>query len=384
MKQNLNILFLSSWYPSRVASTKGNFVQRHAEAVATKANVVAVAVEEDPSLSDLFEVVEENIRGVWTIWVYFKSSDLPAIGKVQKWKRYFKAYKLGIKRAEEQLTFDVVHGHVFWPVGMIARKYAKAKNIPLVFTEHLTAYLPQNRHRLEEKHLRSIRKSAKQTQRILPVSQDLLQAMQELKIEGKYEVVPNVVNTEWFYPVQHAPEKKELLHVSTAKDEHKNISGILRAIRQLKEEGKIIPLRIVSDGEIAPHKQYAAQLQLNDCVRFEGKKTPEQIADCMRESAAFVLFSNYENLPCVICEALSCGIPVVATHVGGIPEMLDPSNGILIHPKDETALKQALVKVLESGRYRAEEIARSAQERYSIAAVSQQLMDVYREVIEKN
>ncbi|MCB4234228.1 glycosyltransferase family 4 protein [Kaistella anthropi] len=62
----------------------------------------------------------------------------------------------------------------------------------------------------------------------------------------------------------------------------------------------------------------------------------QEVSEKMRASDCFVLFSDYENFPCVLLESLSTGTPVIATKVGGIPEVVNEKNGILIsNSKDE-------------------------------------------------
>ncbi|MBL4706192.1 MAG: glycosyltransferase, partial [Flavobacteriales bacterium] len=232
MTRKLNILFLSSWYPNRVTTTKGNFVQRHAEAVATKCNVVTIHVLEDPDLIDeKYQISRQVENGVDTIRVYTRAG----IPKLAKWTRYFKGYDKAIQIMLETFRPDVIHGNVFFPVGIVAKKWGVKWSVPIVFTEHLTAYLPANQDNLKPRHLRSIKTSALATNRIIPVSNDLMNAMKELQIGDKYEVVPNVVDTSLFKPGTNTGTRKRIIHVSTAKDFHKNVSGILRTIAKLKE-----------------------------------------------------------------------------------------------------------------------------------------------------
>ena len=378
MKQKLNILFLSSWYPSKVTTTKGNFVQRHAEAVATKCNVIAISVIEDPNVkSEKYNIERSLERGVDTIRVYTK----PGMGRATKWIRFFNGHDKAIKLVLEKFNPDVIHGNVFFPVGIVAKKWAAKLGVPLVFTEHLTAYLPENRDNLKNKHLRSIKSTARLTQRIMPVSEDLMMAMKELNIGRAYEVVPNVVDTNLFKPQKKNNLRKKIIHVSTAKDFHKNVSGILRTIALLKEKRSDFELLIISDGILEPHIDLAKELRIEDVVHFEGEQPIDSIGQKMGGSDLFVLFSNFENLPCVIIEALSCGLPVVSTDVGGIPEMINESNGKLIKPKDENELLVQLNEVLDSDQFNSLEIARSAHEKYGIEAVSSQLLRIYQEVL---
>ncbi|MBL0341949.1 MAG: glycosyltransferase [Bacteroidetes bacterium] len=67
----------------------------------------------------------------------------------------------------------------------------------------------------------------------------------------------------------------------------------------------------------------------------------------MREAYIFVMFSNYENLPCTIVESLASGVPVISTNVGGISEYITPEFGLLIQPRDEAGLKNALIFALD-------------------------------------
>ena len=107
----------------------------------------------------------------------------------------------------------------------------------------------------------------------------------------------------------------------------------------------------------------------------------------MRRADAFVLFSRYENLPCVILEAWSTGLPVIATEVGGVGEHLGghPELGALIASEDEAALTAAIVGMAEAKkqgqRPDALAIAAYAEERFSMTAVGRQIVEAYRSVL---
>lgn len=380
MSNKLNILFLSSWYPNDVTRTKGNFVQRHAESVATVCNVCAIVVIEDPNRrTSAYSVERKMIRGVDTVYVYTK----PGFGRLTKWLRFFNGHDKAIKLILKSFRPDVIHGNVIFPVGIVAKKWATRLQIPFVFTEHLTAYLPANRSHLKKRHLRSIRNVAKVANKILPVSNDLMIAMKELSIGENYEVVPNVVDTALFRPLEKHGTTKRLIHVSTAKDYHKNVSGILRTIANLKKLRDDFELLIISDGDISKHQQTVEDLSISDVVFFEGEQSIDKIGNKMGSADAFLLFSNFENLPCVIIEALSAGIPVISTNVGGIPEMVNESNGVLVEPGDEANLLEQINLVLNSNQYDAKLISTSAHDKYSIQAVSSHLLRIYKEVMKE-
>jgi glycosyltransferase involved in cell wall biosynthesis len=103
------------------------------------------------------------------------------------------------------------------------------------------------------------------------------------------------------------------------------------------------------------------------------------VAEIVRSASAFVSFSNYENQPCSILEALCCGVPVIATKVGGIPEVINSQNGILIDPLNESQLLHAMEMMM--GKFKnfdLESIAKSAKMKFSYNAVGSQLNLLYQ------
>ena len=78
-------------------------------------------------------------------------------------------------------------------------------------------------------------------------------------------------------------------------------------------------------------------------IEFMNHVPHKEIAEELRNSNLFVLFSNYENLPCVILESFSCGVPVISTNTGGISEYFPDNFGKLIDIKEEQKLKEEIL-----------------------------------------
>ena len=94
----------------------------------------------------------------------------------------------------------------------------------------------------------------------------------------------------------------------------------------------------------------------------------------------FVLPSNYENAPVVISESLAEGVPVISTRAGGIPEMISSECGILVPPRDDRALTEAMATMLDHCHEYDRDTIRKAGLQYSYQAVGSQLANIYREV----
>ncbi|MDQ6608709.1 MAG: glycosyltransferase, partial [Bacteroidota bacterium] len=86
------------------------------------------------------------------------------------------------------------------------------------------------------------------------------------------------------------------------------------------------------------------------------------------------------NSPCVIGEALCCGLPVIATDVGGIPELLNKTNGILISPKSNTGLTSTMIQLYQQySQFDPLVIASSSHPKFSYSSVGSRLRRFYDE-----
>ena len=126
-------------------------------------------------------------------------------------------------------------------------------------------------------------------------------------------------------------------------------------------------------------RRQVADLQLDGHVVFTGARS--DIADLMAMSNLFVLPTLDDVLPTVVAEAMAAGLPVVASDVGGLPEMVvDGVTGLLVPPADEEALADACLELL-TDRRKAHEMGLAgrdaAKERFDVQHQSELLADLY-------
>jgi glycosyltransferase involved in cell wall biosynthesis len=109
----------------------------------------------------------------------------------------------------------------------------------------------------------------------------------------------------------------------------------------------------------------------------------EQVSEKMKAANCFVLFSDYENQPCVILESLASGIPVIATKVGGIPEIVDKKRGILVENKNEDALLEAMKRMLEKNVEldSSEDLRKYVVENFSKSVIAEKFSEIYNQVL---
>lgn len=376
----MNILFVTSWYPSKLDPTNGNFVERHALALISQGHHVRI-VHEGFSHRILFPSLErEIVAGIEIFHLYLPRSLKGQIGVRKAIARRF------LKRLHiSGLGVDIVHGQIFYPVGPLAVFLSESLKVPLVFTEHWSGYLPSNADKLAPDLIRNTRSVVSRCACVMPVSEQLQSAMQDLGFQGNYEVVFNAVDANLFFPISEKEKKGfTFLHVSTFAAV-KNVEGILRAfaVFQHKNPNLEANLQVVGDGDLLSLKNFI-ESELPDLKNFTllGTQSYEGIARLMQHADCFVLFSNYETFGCVVAESLCAGVPVISTPTGAIPEMINDANGILIQPADEAMLSRTMEKMVSrKNLYDRETIHLQATSRFSYPIIARQFEQIYKKVL---
>jgi len=365
----------------------GVFIKRHALSVALKHEVAVLYVNADPGLKEkLYDLDCEVEEGIFTVRVYYNNSGVSAF---VKFYRYLKASKLGVNRVKEKFGIpNVSHIHVLARTFLPAYYYKYFYSTPFIVSEQWSGYLPEDgMYKGFLKKLLTkiaIRKAAAVT----TVSESLKRAMLFHGLNNAYSVVPNVVDTNLFVP-DNNPIKKDkfiFLHVSNLDDRAKNVSGMIRVMKKLSEIRNDFEFHLVGDGSGRSElESLARQLDLlNQCVFFLGTKTSSEVADLMKNADLFLLFSNYDNMPCVMVESLASGLPVIGSAIHGINEHISVGRGLLVPPGDENALCDALIQAMNIiGSFDKNKLHTYAKCNFSYESVSAQFDDIYQKVIKK-
>lgn len=164
----------------------------------------------------------------------------------------------------------------------------------------------------------------------------------------------------------------------------KNQKLLLKAFDRVKENNQKVRLLIVGTGELRQELEHQAEVMgLGQRVRFLGMRT--DISDILGASDVFVLSSNREGNPLALMEAMAAGKPVVATAVGGVPELVvDGSTGILVPAEDAAALAEALSNLLHNAAKRMEmglEGAKRAEEQFCAKAMAKRYEELYERML---
>jgi len=376
---DMNILHLLSWFPTPDDPTLGNFCVRMIDALPEDCHSVILSVCDGKNMTKSFEVKEIKGAHHTHVQIYIRP---PKINAIRKLKMLW-MYQYGLNYIKKHFFEpDLVHLHVTYPLGQMALLWKKLFGYKYVLTEHWTIYQPQNKDVLVGGLKKKIVKIANNASLIMPVSLDLQRCMEGHGVHNRFKVIYNLVNTDMFRLGEgKTGQKKRILHISTLRDEAKNFSGILRTIERLRQQRNDFELHVIHDYEAPEFKAFVKEHNLSDCVIFHGKKTSAEVAEAYQNADFFVLFSNFENLPCVIVEAFASGVPVLSTAVGGIAEILSPERGILIPQGDESALLQGMNQMLDHcHEYDRESIREYAIKTFAAQNIGQQIFEAYKTI----
>jgi glycosyltransferase involved in cell wall biosynthesis len=370
LSNKLNVLFLCGWYPSRVSPTNGDFIQRHAEAVSLNHKVTVIHITTDSKLNKNIEITSEIKNAVKTHVAFLKSTKNP----IKKIFLYIKAFYILLQK---DTSFNVVHLNELFPFGIFTLYLKWFKKIPFIISEHFTGY-----HYPRSKQISILQKLisiviTKNASFVCPVSNDLKKSMLKLGLKGNYKRVPNVVNTDVFYPKKQSNSVFTFTHISNMNNNHKNIEGILRVVKKLENELDNFRFKLIGENSEF-YIPFAKKLNIDlKKTIFINQIPHKEVATNLKDSNLFILFSNYENLPCVILESFSCGTPVISTNVGGINEYFPKDFGFLINTKDEEALLQKILEVYSNFKTDKEKMYNYVENNFSKITIANQFTELY-------
>ncbi len=376
VKKQFHVLFLSSWFPSKTHPTLGNFVQRHAEAVALFSKVTVLYLSKNNSIDNL-QIEEREERNVRIVSVYYNANGF-----------LFRNRILALKKGIAHINFnlnkpDIVQLNMVWPEGWQALFIQQKWKIPFVISDNWTGYHPNERSPLPF-HIKSyMRFIANRSKLLFPVTFQLEKAMRTFGFNRPAVIVPNVVNTAYFKNEKKGVVHK-YMHLSHLDNNHKNIEGILSAWKIFSDQTEDVILELGGDGDIQHWKKRSLEIGIRSgSIDFFGTLNQEEVAEKMNASHTFVLFSNYENLPLVLIEAMASGMNVIATRVGGIAEHMGFCKwNKLIDAKNEQQLLNALSEShSEMNEINREEISAYATNHFSYESIGKQFMNAYDQAL---
>jgi glycosyltransferase involved in cell wall biosynthesis len=238
---------------------------------------------------------------------------------------------------------DLLHAHFATESAATARQLADEHRVPFTFTAH--------GYDIFRKPPPDFQARASAAAAVVTVSRanaDYIASAFGVS-RGHLNVIPCGVDTERFHPNGVDSGGPPLLLCVARHVLVKNLPVLLEACARLRDEGVIFRCVMIGDGPCRAELEAARErLGLQDLVQMPGAALQEEIAHWWQQAAVGLLTSDSEGMPVSLMEAAASGVPVVATAVGGVPELVqDGVSGILVPPRDPEALAGALRRLLE-------------------------------------
>jgi len=391
----MNILVLPSWYPPH----GGGFFKEQCEALAEANNEVRVLAVNRVSpryftgwffaiLNLFFSRYSKEREGD----VEVVRMNYPGLPLLPKWEmrifvyvqlRLFEKVSFGRnKRAEP----NVIHVHSAIWAGVTANVIKQKYGIPYVITEHRGRFCNSDfvaASERQEMNFEEVKDAFVTADSVLCVSQSLVDHIAKLTLPSKIKVLGNMVDTELFKPSKNVERNSRVRFLTVANlVELKGVEELIRAFSRVCEKRRNVELVIVGEGKLKPKLLgLVGELQLTDRVIFRGRLSKTEVRNEMIKADVFALTSRYESFGVVYIEAMSCGLPVVATKSGGGLSLVKDFNGLLAEIENVESIYEKLIEILESKkRFDPAKIRNFVIENYSKEFISSSLISSLSEV----
>jgi len=297
----------------------------------------------------------------------------------------------------EFYSLDILHVHYAIPhsvCALLARQMlaARGRHLPFITTLHGTDITLVGQDR---SYLPITRFGITQSDGVTAISSHLRDRTREaFAIDSEIEVIRNFVNCDVYVrnpqliaamrPQFAGPEEKLLVHLSNFRP----VKRILDVVETFARVARAVPSRLllIGDGpDRSAAERLALQLGIQDRIHFLGKQ--DNVNELLPLADLMLLPSEMESFGLAALEAMACGVPAIATRVGGVPELIDDGvNGRLLEVADVEGMAQAAIALLtdEPARQRIAEAARkTAQDRFCASRIIPLYEEYYERVIRR-
>ena len=352
----VRLLTFTSLYPNALQPAHGLFVERRLAKVVEKGATAAIVVAPVPFWWQRRGRGLPRVEQRLGLTVHHpRFFTIPGLGRFLAPFTMFLSSIALVRSLNRANQFDVIDAHYLYPDGVAAALLSRALNVPLIVTARGTDVNVLPNYRFSRLLILWATRIACH---VVTVSEALRRRLIELGVDShKVTTLRNGVDTEVFRPRDRELCRTRvqvcgslvLLSVGNLV-EAKGHDVAMGALRYLPGAHLVI----VGNGrDREALRAKAAELGVSDRVRFTGVQDQDQLIDYYNAADVLVLASRREGMPNVVLEALSCGLPVVATRCGGIPEVLvRAEQGRLVSTRNPEDFAKAILAVMANGTAR--------------------------------
>lgn len=385
----MHVLTIPSWYPSTPDDVDGIFFRKQAHALQRSGLQMGVIAPVFRSLRGkpasvltggygIRSFIDEDVPTyIYKSMYFFPRMPRDRARWIKAGKKLFGRYVRAHGRP------DIIHAHVMNYGGILAYEISRETGIPYVVTEHSSTYA---RKLIWDWQWPEMREAAKHAAARIAVSRDFCTLLEREYRGLQWQYIPNILTEMFMQPVDFSSKahNPQFIFCSVAHLRlNKGYDILLPAFAQALK--KYPDLKLVIGGTGPDEKIFhdlAQKLCIQDSVTFLGGLKYPQVLELMRSSDAFVLASRNETFGVVFIEALSQGLPVIATRCGGPESIVTPGNGRLVPSENVGELADALAGLYENrSRYDAQTLRENCLAEFGEQAVTAKITAVYRDTL---
>ncbi len=376
----MHLLFTPSYYTNSYNPSDGIYFKVQAEALqknGIKIGIIAPIIIKHYVLKRVKKIdfgLKEVIDPIPTFIFQFPS--FPVFKRVNDFLRLYYGKKLFRQYLKKYGRPDLIHLQSF-ENGILTRWIKEKYGIKFLITEHSTRF---ERNDYSQWLLKLAKKAFKESELVITVSPALGKTLHD-KFKIDTTTIPNLIDTSFFRPL-NLTKKYDLISIGGLRDV-KNYSMLLDVAASLKALKNDISLIIIGVGPLQKSLQNKIMaLRLESNVFLIGHKTPADIVNLLNQSRLFVSSSKKETFGVAIVEAMSCGLPVVATKSGGPESFLTEDYLGVLTEQSTDKLYEGIRHCLEHiEKFNAKRIHDYIDGKFSERIVSNQLISIYRQLI---
>ncbi|MBP9018082.1 MAG: glycosyltransferase [Paludibacteraceae bacterium] len=383
------ILFITPWYPTVHQPNNGIFIREHARAAhlaGNKIEVAGVIIQPDKKIFSAALTEYEDEYGI-RVSIYELGSKLKFLRDLLYHSYFFQFLllrKIVAKLQNKGFQPDIVHSNIIYPSGIMGARVAKHLKKPHIITEHWskTDYFFKNSF-----FSHAGKNAYRKANAILPVSLFLKNRIQQAVAdltEDKFKIIGNVIDSEVFYYKEKKIDPNQLKFCAVATwntkktpDKYPELFIEALALFQKNCEKDIVLTIIGSGNRLNDLKKLCEERNLK--ATFTGYLDKTEIARYLQQTDFFVHASRIETFGVSTAEALICGVPVICSNVGALPELVNNSNGILCNNYIDDWVKG--LKQLTETKYDRASIAEKMKEKFSAHTIGKAIDEVYEKVL---
>jgi glycosyltransferase involved in cell wall biosynthesis len=285
--------------------------------------------------------------------------------------------------------FDILHCHGVYPPGYVGSSFHKITGVPLIITPHGGDIKENDKGIIINSRITArIKKTFSSAQAVTAISSDIKARILKLGVNSdKVHLIPNgVFLNEYISPEEYHQQTNDsyILYLGSL-IKRKGVDILMQAFHKICKDYPNVRLKIAGTGKEENNLiTLSKELRIDQNVDFVGLVRGDRKRELLRNALFLVCPSRYEPFGIVILEAFASGIPVIASRIGGIPDIVkDGENGFLFEPENTEELTEKMEIMLNNNVLRNTMAQNTLQcaNRYNWHSIVNEYINIYSKIL---